>query len=72
MTPGCRPGFCGLPPLHVSGASIWCMGSCIITSVGIHTYVNMFTLQVLGQCCSQLYGVRDCELSGVREIGRVN
>ena len=58
MTPGCRPGFCGLPPLHVSGASFWCVGSCIITSVGIHTYVNMFTLQVhvLGQCFSQLHG----------------
>ena len=56
MMPGCIPGFCGLPPLHVSGASFWCMGSCIITSVGIHTYVNMFTLQVLGECCNQLYG----------------
>ena len=38
VTPDCRPGFCGLPPLHVSGASLGCVGSCIITSVGIHTY----------------------------------
>ena len=56
VTPDCRPGFCRLPPLHVSGASFWCVGSCIITSVGMHTYVNMFTLQVLGQCCSLWYG----------------
>ena len=30
MTPGCRLGFCGLPPLHVSGASFWCVGSCVV------------------------------------------
>ena len=33
MTPGCRPGFCGLPPLHISGANFCCVGSCVVTHV---------------------------------------
>ena len=46
VTPGCRPGFCGLPPLHVSGASLGCVGSCIISSVGIR---KKFLAKNLGQ-----------------------